>query len=114
MKSQRTFEIVGTVERVFRNTTGTGKQVANLTVSYPIKGKDAYQRVVLWDDLAEQFGNVAEGSGILISGYPKIASFTNKEGVEKTYIEMIGTSAKQVRIDKDMGDGLTQNDDIPF
>jgi single-strand DNA-binding protein len=108
MVSMNSFNQCVFVGNVGRNpeirTTDDGMQVANFSLAVSTwnreekaKGEPIWLRIVTFGKLAENVEKiVTKGSLVLVSGRLSVREYTNKQGVEKTAIELIAEHVEQM------------------
>lgn len=101
MTANNTLTITGnvTADPELRHTQG-GRAVANFTVADTPRYREAgssdwkdgetlYQRVAVWDSLAENVArSITKGSRVVVTGTVQAKSFTGNDGEKRTYTEL--------------------------
>lgn len=100
----------GKIQKIFPNTTGSGKRVANFTILWQNENRKYYFKCVAWEDLAREIEETGEGGTVLFDGSLRVDSWEkNGQKVYDTKVNVESILDKSSNMDYKVPD-----DDIPF
>lgn len=79
--------VVGTIDNI--RPRPKGADVVTVTLTSTVRDKTIWTRVSCWRDLASKVEDLSPGTRLEVVGYPKINSWTNKDGEAKNTIECV-------------------------
>lgn len=78
-------------------TTSNGSEYASFSLAYTprkkvngewVDGETQWYKVTAWDKKATKAATLRKGDAVLICGTVKLSTYTNREGIEKTVLEI--------------------------
>jgi len=99
----------GKVQKIFANTTGTGKRVANFNILWQNEKFKYYFKCVAWEDLAREIESIGEGGVVKFNGSLRVDSW------EKDGKRIFETKVNVHEItERSEGSQHASDDDAPF
>jgi single-stranded DNA-binding protein len=106
--------IKGKIQKIFPNTTGTGKRVANFTLLWQSEKAKYYFKCVAWEDMAREIESIGEGGVVKFNGSLRVDSW-EKEGrkIYETKINVYEVTERSVAQQQEANQ-YQADDDVPF
>jgi single-stranded DNA-binding protein len=95
------FELTGRLNFIEYKALESGTVIARLLISKKVKD-DVYESyaVSLFNDNAEKCSGMEKGSYVYVTGKMQINKYTDKNGVNREEIRLIGFDVKKVKYDE--------------